>query len=69
MSHSDLLQAGPLMPYLVQELERRFTLWPLHEQHDHAEFLAREGHRFPQPLQAPLSGFTLIRLMPVPICA
>ncbi|MCB8882071.1 2-hydroxyacid dehydrogenase [Acidisoma cellulosilytica] len=57
MSRPDLLQAGPLMPYLVEELERRFTLWPLHEQAEPAAFIAREGRRFQAAVTSTFVGF------------
>jgi lactate dehydrogenase-like 2-hydroxyacid dehydrogenase len=57
MSRPDLLQAGPLMPYLVEELARRFTLWPLHEQATRDDFLAREGHRFQAAVTSTFVGF------------
>lgn len=57
MSRPDLLQAGPLMPYLTEVLLTRYTLWPLHEQDDKAGFLAREGARFTAAVTSTFVGF------------
>jgi hydroxypyruvate reductase 2 len=53
----DLLLGGALMPYLEEELGRRFTLWPLHKQPDRPAFLAQEGPRFRAAATSNSSGF------------
>ena len=41
-----LLQHGPLMPWLEQELQRHYAVTALHQQADGPAFLRDQGHRF-----------------------
>lgn len=69
MSRPDILQAGPLMPYLVEDLSRRYALWPLQEQAERAAFLAREGDPFTAAVTSTFVGFPAMAIALLLACS
>lgn len=66
MAKPPILVLGPLMPYLIEELEKRYALEKLYEKEDALGYLQENAHRFEAAVTSTFTGLKadMIDLLP-----